>query len=151
MYLIFRQYQQQLHRCLLLLFLECNCLQQFHSFLWWAVILFKLNSFDGSLKPHYSLHEAKWTVIDTSCRRLVRGGWEVSGLPRRGFIFLLLSYSHSAHTDFNDVTLWPFRLWKYKKKPSRANKSRGDLKAGRGVMEGKKHWNCHQSSCEEEK
>ena len=43
-------------------------------FLCWTVILFKQNSFDASLKPHYNHDGAKWTLTDMVCSQLVQGG-----------------------------------------------------------------------------
>lgn len=90
----------------------------------WTVILFKQNSFDASLKPHYNHDGAKWTVIDVVCSQLVRGGGGTQLLAQSAawlHIFIFISFSfpslrsvvfhcppphptpHTVHTVNSDV------------------------------------------------
>lgn len=66
------------------------------------MILFKQNSFDASLKPHYNHDGAKWTLIDMVCSQLVQGGGGARLLAQSAtwlhiFIFILFSFS-SLHS-----------------------------------------------------
>lgn len=132
------------------------------SYFWWrAVTVFRPNSFDGSVKPHYSLHQAKWTLIDTSHCHWVRGGREESALLGRLFSF----------SPFFCLILIPLALIsemllfarQYLKIPPDPTGQCGNQKTCKSKWEkrgftdrkgwngGEKHSNCQQPYCDEEK
>ncbi len=104
--------------------LEKELYRQQWRVLCWTVILFKQNSFDASLKPHYNHDRAKWTLIDMVCSQLVQGGggaWLLaqSSAWLRIFIFTLFSFSSLLsilphcphHPRLHTCTLWFQKCW----------------------------------------
>lgn len=122
----------------LLLFLECECSQQFH--------IFGDEQWLCSGRTHLMVH---WNPITASTKQnellLTRAAATESAVGGRNppcwgdFLVVLhffWSYSHSARTDFRDVALcpsgsenttWPNRPVLQSRKHARADEKRGDL------------------------